>query len=1223
MFGGLTVKQDDEGKDTNRGAPIPSFSAFSFLNNATPAPAAAESPAPSFPGVGSGFSFLSAPASAPEVSEPTLALGTLSGFSFLQETTASAPDPETAAAPAPVDSGFSFMIPSPEKESTVEDTDIKPPIQDVPSPSGYSGFNFLSGDSQDEADAPRPAAMRTISVGSASVGSALSSPSPVSLAALPNTVDFPSDMGMPAATTSFPPGPPGLPTGAGLSFGTANKPVVRKKKTRAQKVGMGVAPITPSVQGNIPAPATVPKASSPSQETRDAAVEAQRRAEEFMSKKIQAEASIPVTTKPPPARMTVPIYDDDQEVTPSASTDEEVARAQRAAEEAHKISVAGMEARGGFMGTFFKGFGGTTSSINKGSGHAGTTKPGPSPTPSVDKPARQQQETKWGSTQRQTELPRHSPVDLDDDYEGVEPVAQTDESPPTGSSTPSVQLPEPSPVPVTAVVREFAPAPKKKKTPKQAFEEYQAIFAQSVHRAMQQVEAMRSQQKMLTEERFVAIAKQRLSTQQIAQTETQLQVAVDNEDYELADHLGQVVEAHNREKAEVASVLQNIARALEQLESQKALVVQGVATCFDNLAVHIKDLKEDQNEKERHSDSETFKQFELISKQLSAEQERLNQDLRILERDAQQTLQEREEVETAISEQSGAFEKQLDEAKAQLNKVEDEIAELRRQLEAKSKIASGLRTEVHGFEDSISKVRVKFSRQVARVDKKEKDLEESRKDWEAEMTAHKQQKEAHELQVQSHSEALLEHDALMKIMDKELILCKEFAGMVSTKLGFMQTETKSKEAEDAETEGNLAQLQADVVKCEAACSEAKVLAKAAMAAIANLESEVATLLVQVPQLEAEKKAAAARRDFKAASKASKEIKDATSRLKDCEEELAGEAAEKKKAAEDELARLTEELEKTRKIAEEGEKVSGIARMEDLAEQIKSLVATKKELCGDSSSNANTVKGVGAFVLEGQIKALNDEGQELGSKYGGWNDLVKDIVVTDIEPETEVLTQAKDPVDDCLATSESDVLIPAKDPVDDGLTTQERIAKVRDLMKLIEETEPLLEAAAEREDYEEAARLQEILDNALENAQSELESLNLTEEETQLMFVQNKAESTAKAEEEFVDSNSKESDREGVTMEVEGDQEDAEPCRTDGEDAETQADIHHDAETPVPDGGEELVDEDGTEFVSTQNSSDFAAKDSENASIISSHENDVAAVAHGETGDDEDIVEVTD
>jgi len=843
----------------------------------------------------------------------------------------------------------------------------------------------------------------------------------------------------------------------------------------------------------MPAPKPVPEvsSSSPAQGTRDAALEAQRRAEEFMSKKSLAEASIPVPTKPPPPqKLTLPTYDDEQEVLPSASTDEEVARAKRAAEEAQRIS--GMETRGGFMGTFFKGFGGSSSSVN--GNHSGT-KSGPSPTPVMDQLVRQQQEMKSATAQRQLELQRRPSPDHDEGHDDAEPMSQPELSPPSVYITPSFKPAEPAPVPVApAVVREIPPAPKKKKTATQAFEEYQAIFAQSVHRAMQQVDAMRNQQKMLTEERFVAIAKQRLATQQIEQTETQLQVAVENEDYELADHLGQVVEGHNREKAEVAAVLDNIAKALEQLDSQKSLVVQGVATCFDNLAVHIKDLKEDQSEKERHSDSETFKQFEIISKQLSAEQERLNQDLKILERDAQQTLQEREEVESAISEQSGAFEKQLTEANAQLEKVEEEIAELRRELEAKSKVAAGLRTEVHGYEDSISKVRVKFSRQVARVDKKEKDLEESRKDWEAEMTAHKQQKEAHELQVQSHSEALLEHDALMTVMETELVLCKEFAGMVSMKLGFSQAEPKSKEAEDAENEGNLAQLQADVVKCEAACSEAKVIAKAAMAAISNLEAEVVTLMTRVPELEAEKKAAAARRDFKTASRASKEIKDATSRLKECEEELNGEAAEKKKAAEDELARLSEDLDKARKIAEEGEKVSGIARMQDLAEQIQSLVETKKELCGNASSDENTVKGVGAFVLEGQIKALNDEGQDLGNKYGGWDDLVKDMVVQDVPVEPEVVIPAKSPVDD------------------DGLTTEERVTKVRALMKVVEETEPLLEAAAEREDYEEAARLQEILDDALEKAQAELETLNLTDEETEILLAQKEPEPMTEGEE---------------------------------------------------------------------------------------------------------------
>jgi hypothetical protein len=99
----------------------------------------------------------------------------------------------------------------------------------------------------------------------------------------------------------------------------------------------------------------------------------------------------------------------------------------------------------------------------------------------------------------------------------------------------------------------------------------------------------------------------------------------------------------------------------------------------------------------------------------------------------------------------------------------------------------------------------------------------------------------------------------------------------------------------------LSQLQADVVKCKAAVSKAKILLKAATAGIHNLEREHGHLISNIPDLEAQKKVAATKLDFKAASKASKEIKDAAAHLKKCKEELVGEAANHKIAAEGELA----------------------------------------------------------------------------------------------------------------------------------------------------------------------------------------------------------------------------------------------------------------------------------------------------------------------------------
>jgi hypothetical protein len=328
------------------------------------------------------------------------------------------------------------------------------------------------------------------------------------------------------------------------------------------------------------------------------------------------------------------------------------------------------------------------------------------------------------------------------------------------------------------------------------------------------------------------------------------------------------------------------------------------------------------------------------------------------------------------------------------------------------------------------------------------------------------------LQVQSHSEAMLVHDELMKTLESELKLTKEFAEMIPSKVGFLEEASQQEDSKETE-EGDLAKLQADVVRCEAAVSEAKIVLKAAKAAIANLESELATLAARIPQAEAQKKNAAASRDFKAASKASKEIKDATSRLKECHEELVGEATSRKAAAEEEAARLDAELIKTRKVADEKEELSYRRKMAALAKKIEHLVETKIELCGDATSSDNSVRGVGSMVLEGQIKSLRTEGETLGEKYGGWKELMG---------EGGDSTEAERKEED-TATA----------PVDDGLSSRERIVKVRDLLQRIQDAEEALESAAAEENFDQAAELHEVF----QTLQSELENINLSEEETEI------------------------------------------------------------------------------------------------------------------------------
>ena len=84
---------------------------------------------------------------------------------------------------------------------------------------------------------------------------------------------------------------------------------------------------------------------------------------------------------------------------------------------------------------------------------------------------------------------------------------------------------------------------------------------------------------------------------------------------------------------EVASMLESIALGLTQLDSHRTMVVQGIASCFDNLSAKLTELQDREKATEQTNDTGTLKQFQKVSKQLSAEQDRLQQDFKHLERD--------------------------------------------------------------------------------------------------------------------------------------------------------------------------------------------------------------------------------------------------------------------------------------------------------------------------------------------------------------------------------------------------------------------------------------------------------------------------------------------------------------------------------------------------------------------------------------------------------------
>ncbi len=1127
-------------------APAPAISSFSFLNPATPEPASATPPSPA----------VEAPAPA------------TSGFSFMTQdsTTAttkpaagvSSPPPVAAEAPspAPSTSGFSFMMQDSTTEPTTE-ISSPPPIAG-PSPAVSSGFDFMNSmgtSAVSDAEPPAPVVEETIiptiaeeTPAAPSGFSFLSETPPAvpldapSTAAPPNTIHTRTNSVSSASSAlsapSLPPASNPTPTqtgggpiaGAGVTFGTSSaKPKIKKKKLRAARIGVGAnhneamatSVASAPVPAPLPAPAPAPAVPTPTvaagdtKSSRDAALEASNRAEAFMQAKAMEEAKTSSVSE-------------DLTIRPTESTDEVLVAAKEAAEQAKILQHQQKGKTGGFMGTFFKGFRPTTTSLTSSSSMGNSSKHSVgsqsvgsnSSGNTMDRLAKEQQAMKQAMAKRQLEQQKEQQKQVEDDDDdnvvvstsvggytpaAVAPVeynsvsATSDSITNTTISEGSAFVPATIPpvstqksafgfqVPVYgepqgSVDAPVEPKPKLNDTPKAKFEHHQQYFSEAVNRAMKKVDDARNLKKGLLEERFVALAKDRFATREIEQIEELQQAAIDEEDYELADELGQKLDAHKREKSEVENMLANNKIALEKLDSENTSLGAIVVSCFEDLALRLEDLKKKELASEKKDDNETLTQYANISKQLSAEHERLQQDLKHLERDEQLVGEERKELEDSIKDQTGEIEIQKEEASSKLTEVEVEIEELRKALKMKQQEAADLRTKIFGFEDSISKVRVKFSRQLTRVDKKEISVKESRNEWEIENEQHKKQKEAHDLQVQAHSDTLLAHEELLKRLDAELQLSKEFSEFIPSQLGFVEEESESEEKDSTDDEGSLAQLKANVVKFEGAIDVAKKTLKMASMEIQNLQNERDVLVARIPELETRKKAAAAGRDFKAAGKYSKEIKDANARIQECEDDLSGDAKTKKAAAEESLRKLDLELLEAKEIADAREKESGLKRMEILARKISQLVAEKIEKCGESEPEGKSVKSVAARVLEGQIAILKAEGLEIGCKYGRWDELMKENGLDD---------GTQNIVDE--PGCEADQKVHEEKP-SDGLTSEERLEKARELIAKCSEIEMKVENAVEREDFEAAGELQELLDKI----NAEIEELNISDEECILL-----------------------------------------------------------------------------------------------------------------------------
>ena len=474
-------------------------------------------------------------------------------------------------------------------------------------------------------------------------------------------------------------------------------------------------------------------------------------------------------------------------------------------------------------------------------------------------------------------------------------------------------------------------------------------------------------------------------------------------------------------------------------------------------------------------------------------------DLKHLERDEVLVKEERKELEGTILEQTSDMEKLGDQAKDRLERVNEEIQDLRALLDAKESLAAELQSDFAAQETAISKIRSKFSRQLARLENKLTALKANRKEWESEKQHHEHLKSSHQSAIKAHSEALTAHEEMMKIIQEEISTAEKVEEIIVSEI----VEAETREAAD-ETSSELRELQADALKCEAAADEANQVLMAAKATVNNLRDEIEQIEKQIPELEDQKKAAAASRDFKSAAKASKEIKEISARKERLQEELDDEAIDRQSAAETNFENIIGDLDAKKSISEAQEKEGASKELENLGERISRMHAVKRQVC----SGENTVESVAASVLDSEIEALKARGAALGAKFGGWDEVLAEInaqiEADSANAEAEAAAVATDEDDDAPTS-----ISPVADKQDEGcdddnfdsevnaqheeenqLSREEAIVAYAQAEADLATAEQDLESAIENENYDAAAALDDTI-NALK---VKMEKLGISEED---------------------------------------------------------------------------------------------------------------------------------
>ena len=468
-----------------------------------------------------------------------------------------------------------------------------------------------------------------------------------------------------------------------------------------------------------------------------------------------------------------------------------------------------------------------------------------------------------------------------------------------------------------------------------------------------------------SEERRIGESRERL-----CKLEAEQHVLAEKEEFDQAEALNVLTEG-------VRSEILSSSASLDKLKGSISASEKELRDCENSQLASLEDvmsrllLSKDKQQKDLSSTvRESTQQLQIEEAKLKAEEERVSLEMRLVEREEDTLSEESKTTYAAINSQCGDAQLLKEQLDAQLAGVLTEIEELELRLTSKRAEERRLKLDVAEVDATISEVRRKYERQLARIANRMKAIEKNKAECASERRTFSRERESHDAKSRAVAEMVDKVENWSLYAEYELVNAEALRDSLQ-KAGLQGASAK-------DSEGATGRLRAALVAAEAALKKASSEQRDSLAKLHALTAEGADIDEKLPKLEAEKKAHAAAKRFKEAATAASGIKILSSR----KDEISGEvsvlsgripgctdAASSASLARDAAAAALRES-----VREEE-----IARFSVLLSQAREILSTKRAVVG-SSVGFREIREAFVTILDTRLAGIVDEASGIKQEY---------------------------------------------------------------------------------------------------------------------------------------------------------------------------------------------------------------------------------------------------